>query len=236
MADRRADYRFVRRPAWIAGHLLAAVLLATFVVAGLWQLRRLEERRDLNATIEARAALDPEPVGELVDPDDEGDVVDGARFRAVTAAGEYLDVGTVVRANQGGVSGGRVFTVLDLGGGESVAVLRGFVGQGGGGSLTAPPPPAGAVEVAGIAFPRDRLESITRQALDDLEDEAPGLLPVVVQVGEVDDPALVAVPPPELGEGPHLAYAVQWFLFFAVGAIGYPLLLRRRAREAGGEA
>jgi surfeit locus 1 family protein len=227
-----ADYRFARRPAWIAGHVLAVGLLVLFVCLGFWQLRRLDQRREVNALIEARAALEPVPVDELLDPDDEGAAVDEARFRAVSAAGTYTDESEVVRANQGGVSGARVFTALDLGDGESVAVLRGFVGQQPDGSVEAPPPPEGEVVVDGVAVPRDRLEPITRQALDELEDRSPGLLPVVIQAAEADDPAMVPVPPPELGEGPHLSYAVQWFLFAAVGLVGYPLLLRRRAREA----
>ena len=36
---------------------------------------------------------------------------------------------------------------------------------------------------------------------------------------------------PSLGEGPHLGYAVQWFVFFVIGLIGYPLVLVRLARE-----
>jgi cytochrome oxidase assembly protein ShyY1 len=227
-----ADYRFARRPVWIAGHLLVVGLVVAMVCLGFWQLRRLDERRETNALITARATLAPVPVAELLDPGDEGAVVDGVRFRAVTAAGTYGDRTAAVRATQGGVSGARVFTVLDLGGGESIAVLRGFVGQQPDGSVAGPTPPAGEVEVEGLAVPRERLESVTRRAVDDLEDEVRGLLPVVLQASEADDPAMAPVPPPDLGEGPHLSYAVQWFLFAAVGIVGYPILLRRRAREA----
>jgi cytochrome oxidase assembly protein ShyY1 len=39
------------------------------------------------------------------------------------------------------------------------------------------------------------------------------------------------VPPPALDEGPHLSYAVQWFIFAAIGLIGWPILLRRVARD-----
>ena len=226
-----ADYRFARRPAWIAGHLLVASMVVLMVNLGFWQLRRLDERRDQNALVEARAAIAPVDVGEELDPGANGAVVDDLRFRTVVAEGTYGD-STVVRATQSGASGGRVFTVLDLGDGEQVAVLRGFVPQDPDGGVDAPLPPAGTVEVEGIAVPRDRLELVSRQAIDDLEAANPGLLPVVVQATEPDAPALVAVPPPDLGEGPHLSYAVQWFLFSLVAMIGYPLLLRRRARES----
>ena len=49
------DYSFVRRPRWIAGHLIAAIAVVIFVLAGLWQLSRLDERRETNAVIGARA-------------------------------------------------------------------------------------------------------------------------------------------------------------------------------------
>jgi TonB-linked SusC/RagA family outer membrane protein len=45
---------------------------------------------------------------------------------------------------------------------------------------------------------------------------------------------LVSLPEPQpLEEGNHRSYAVQWFLFAAIAAAGYPLLLRRRTRPPG---
>ena len=167
-------------------------------------------------------------------PVPDGEAAEAIRFRAVVASGRYTDLGTDVRSSQGGAPGSRVFRVLDVGGGESVAVLRGFAGQGSDGAIAVPPVPDGEVTVEGIAFPRERLELLTRQALDDLDERAEGLLPVVVQATEAVD-GLAPVPPPALGEGPHLSYAVQWFLFAAVGAVGYPMLLRRQARERPGD-
>jgi cytochrome oxidase assembly protein ShyY1 len=227
------DLRFARRPAWIAGHVLVVAVVALMVALGIWQLRRLDERRADNALVAARAALAPVAVGGEVDAGDEGDRVDALRFRAVEAAGDYVGEPSVLRATQDGAPGGRVFSVLDLGD-EAVAVLRGFVAPAADGSLAAPAPPAGPVVVQGLAVPRARLEALSRRAVDDLEDAMGPLLPVVVQAAEADDPALVAVPPPDLGEGPHLSYAVQWFLFAGVVAVGYPLLLRRRAQESVG--
>jgi cytochrome oxidase assembly protein ShyY1 len=36
---------------------------------------------------------------------------------------------------------------------------------------------------------------------------------------------------PELGEGPHLSYAVQWFLFSALVAVGWLLAVRRSLKR-----
>lgn len=244
-----ADYRFARSPRWLATHLLVLGVVVGMVALGFWQLRRLDERRDRNDLIEARAALDPEPVGALVDPGHDGDPI---RFRAVTGAGTYGDDATTsVRTTQNGASGGWVVSILELGaasggsrsgsaassgvgGAERVAVLRGFVGTSPDGSIAEPAPPSGVVEVRGVAVPIDRLERVARNAVERLAANWPGVLPVVVQQAQ-SDPAdadiLVPVPPPELGDGPHLAYAVQWFLFASVVVAGYPFLLRRRARD-----
>ena len=40
---------------------------------------------------------------------------------------------------------------------------------------------------------------------------------------------------PEPTEGPHLAYAVQWFIFTTIAVVGYALLLRRVARDEAQE-
>jgi cytochrome oxidase assembly protein ShyY1 len=40
------------------------------------------------------------------------------------------------------------------------------------------------------------------------------------------------VPPPELSEGPHLSYAIQWFSFAAIALVGAAVLLRRERRAA----
>ena len=47
--------------------------------------------------------------------------------------------------------------------------------------------------------------------------------------------SILAVAPPELSEGPHLGYAVQWFIFTAIAVVGYPLVLRRVVLRRGKE-
>ena len=39
------------------------------------------------------------------------------------------------------------------------------------------------------------------------------------------------LPEPVLDEGPHFSYAVQWFIFTTIALVGYPLILRRKARD-----
>jgi cytochrome oxidase assembly protein ShyY1 len=56
-----------------------------------------------------------------------------------------------------------------------------------------------------------------------------------VQLQQQDPPittdTLTPVPLPPQDNGPHLSYAVQWFIFSTIAVIGYPLILRRNARS-----
>ncbi len=47
--------------------------------------------------------------------------------------------------------------------------------------------------------------------------------------GPLPEPPLL----PELTEGPHLSYAVQWFIFSAAVAVGWVLAVRHSAQGAG---
>jgi surfeit locus 1 family protein len=62
------------------------------------------------------------------------------------------------------------------------------------------------------------------------------VLPLVVQLLPGDGtgrlpPGLIRWPAPELDEGPHLSYTVQWFSFAVIILGGTLLLLRKQARE-----
>src|SRR5690606_31501350 len=56
------------RGRWLAGHLLALVLVVAFVNFGFWQLRRLGHKREVNAVVAARAHLPPAPLATALVP------------------------------------------------------------------------------------------------------------------------------------------------------------------------
>lgn len=249
--DRETMPPFWRRPKWVAGHVLAAVTVVAFVALGFWQLDRLEQRRAYNALVDGRAAAEPASLDELLAlPPGE------AAYRPVRLTGSYDPAGEILLSlrSRDGRAGHHVLTPLRVAGGRTVVVDRGWVPM----EWDDPPlaraaPPEGTVEVRGVAQPGRQARRAGRfdggqgplQFVSevDLERIAAALgepvAPVYV-VARSQRPAggeyPVPAEPPPLGEGNHLSYAVQWFLFAGVVAAGYPLLLRRTAREQGRRA
>ena len=248
-----ARARFLLRPRWLLSHLLVVALVILMVNLGFWQLRRLDERRALNDLIEGRMDEPVVAIDELVAPGDDGDAVEATRFRRVSATGTYDDDATVVVRNrsQDGKAGAWLVTPLTLAGGERVGVVRGFVGFADDGSIPQPAAPEGEVTVQGLGLDPGRLGGTAARDVEGLLAEDDGVLPTFVQAeasslpdagpgADVDDAeaitepsaaaedaGLVTVARPELGEGPHLGYAAQWFIFSTIAAGGYALILRR---------
>ena len=238
-------YRFACRPLWILSHLFALGLVVLFVALGFWQLRRHDEKVDRNATIEGRIALPERSVGDLLG--DEADP-DALAYRPTSARGRYVEGADVYIDNRShdGLPGVWLVTPLRLDDGRVLAVSRGFLGSSGG-EIDPLPPPDGPVRVEGTltswvgrdcGIRRDDsgvplgAACLRREAIEDALGGQ--VLPVVLQRTASTPPdgdALVPVPLPDLDAGPHRSYAVQWFIFATIGAVGYPLVLRRVARD-----
>ncbi len=242
-----ARYGFLKSPLWIAGVIIALVAIVSFVNLGLWQLRRLDERHALNAVIEERSEADPAPLASVVAT--HGTDPEALAYRRVLVEGAYdapaevMLVGTTLN----GRSGHDVVTPLVASEG-TVAVDRGWVPI----DTEGPPaagaaPPAGRVEAVGVLLPSQTHGSLGTPASDggyarvgriDLDalgpQWSPDLLPVYLLL-ETQTPAggelPVPRPPPEPGEGPHLSYAIQWFLFALIVAVGFPALVYRTGRS-----
>ena len=253
-------YRFLLRPAWLLFHavVLAGVVLMT--AAGFWQLNRLDERKDFNSEVRERSQQAPFELTSVLDEIDAGTLDPStAEWLPVTASGTFLpDQVLEFNNSQGGRAGDNVVTALVLDDdtiGDTVTVIvnRGFIPLG----VDVPAPPAVNVEIVGYIRPsevRDRggltdaddgetLTEIRRIDVPRLTQQFPGdVAPVFVQL-IASEPALAPGDPspvvlPELDNGPHLSYAIQWFIFAICVAVGWVLAVRRsltvraRARRA----
>ena len=233
----------------MASHLFAVAMIVLMVNLGFWQLRRLDERRAFNEATAAAMAQAPADIRELLDspglPPD---------YTSATAAGAYLPDAEVLIGNRtsGGLPGYWLATPLRLDDGRTVAVVRGWISRR---DLAGPDArdaaaPVGSVTVEGLVFrstgggriavtdPGDRPE-ISRMDLDRFE-EASGLRVerawMRLRAQSPPQALPVPVPDPELGQGPHLSYAFQWFTFSLGAVIVYTLILRRARRAESSAA
>jgi len=245
-------YRFALRPKWILSHLFVLALVVLMVDLGFWQLRRLHEKRSHNALVAARTDEAVAPLDRVLTAGDTSGHTATVEFRRVTASGRYRpDQELLVRSRSlDGAPGSWVMTPLALDDGSAVVVNRGWIANEG--RFDAVPKafraPSGRVTVSGLlrrsetrgAYgPKDpttgRLANLARADVGRMAKQVPErLVPGWVQLQEqrpAGRNAPTPLPTPQLDEGPHLSYAIQWFLFSTIAVVGYPLILRRRAGE-----
>lgn len=245
----RRSFRFAARPKWIVGHVLALVAIVGFVNLGFWQLRRHDERSNTNAVMSERLSLPARSLTELVA--ELGEDPELLEFRLAEASGRYLPSEEVILQARtlDGRSGHDVLTPL-LVGDRAVIVDRGWVPI----DASDPPvagaePPSGEATVIGILRPGQvrrglgpvdpetgELERVSRVDIGRLQQQIePELYPFYLLLQEQSPAQAASLPvpqdPPRPDAGPHLSYAVQWFVFAVIAAVGYPVLLARTARD-----
>jgi cytochrome oxidase assembly protein ShyY1 len=227
----------------VAVVVLAVVVAATCVGLGLWQLRRLEERRDLNATILGRRSAAPISI-------DDASSGAGEPYRRAAARGTYdLEREVLLYGRTlDGEAGHQVVTPLILADGGAILVVRGWVPFA---MQTVPvrgaAPPADGVGVSGSLIPDEGDGSTTPdtdgviRVLDVVGiastlpyDVFPLPLRLIEQTPPQPGSLPTPVPSPELSEGPHLSYAIQWFAFAVVAVAGATILLRHDRRPPTG--
>ena len=237
------SYRFLLKPKWIAFHLLVVAAMVAMVNLGLWQLRRLDERTTFNDKFIARINQAVVPLESLLA---DNPTPDSITYRRVSVTGTYTDDPTVaiVNRSQNGEAGRNLVNAIVTPGGLTVLVSRGFLPS----ESAAPPVPTGTVTVVGRVRSSERrrtgqvsdetgvqLTEARRVDLDVLGPQFGGTIaPVFVEVLESQpaEPTLSPVVAPELSSGPHLSYAIQWFVFTACVAIGWVFAVRRSANPS----
>ncbi|HEX7394409.1 MAG TPA: SURF1 family protein [Anaerolineaceae bacterium] len=238
---------------WILSGLLVLVLVGVMIRLGFWQLDRLAERRALNARINTQITapvlnLNLElPVNQLFDME----------YRSVVVSGFYDFSQEVILRNQvhDDKLGYAVITPLKIQGSSySVMVERGWIpGEEAQPDLRVKFAEPGLVQVNGLlrrsqsqgtfmgateptlAPGQTRQDTWTMINLESMQQQVKlTLLPVYIQ--QAPDSAWTVMPYrsinlPDLSEGPHLGYAIQWFIFSTIVGVGYPIYVRRRLKK-----
>jgi cytochrome oxidase assembly protein ShyY1 len=214
---------------------LAVVVLAWLAWAlGEWQFHRLEERKDRNEVIERNLERDPAPVAEVLEVGEPAPRTQ--QWRRVTATGEYDAADTVVvrYRTRDGAAGVDIVVPLVTEEGPVLLVDRGWLATQNSGARPddVPSPPAGKVNVTGwvrldasgrsTEVTDNSVRSISSQKIAealgvtayggfvDLESESP----------EAEDP-LEPAEVPDLGNGPHFFYGLQWWFFGVLAVFGF---------------
>lgn len=233
------------RRLWLRWALLigfVAVLAVVFVNMGEWQLDRLTQRKERNAKTIANEQSPVRPYQQVFTHP----ITDADQWQRVEARGTFdADHQFVVRyRSNGALDGYEIVTPLRTASGV-VLVDRGLIPLQRGIQIpsSAPAPPAGEVTVVGHVR---RNETGRRSAITPVDnqmrlinsDAIATALPYPVTSGYIglltvqpeQQGGFQPVQPPELSEGPHFWYAVQWFMFTAIGVAGIVVFIRADLR------
>lgn len=209
--------------------VLVILVAAICVRLGFWQLSRHAERSARNARIESRAGLP------AVDVNREP-MHDSLAFRMAVAEGNFDWQREIVEYGRSlsGVPGVVLAAPLVVDSGIAVIVERGWVPSPDARAVALPEyREAESAVVRGLLLPTESSRPIAGEgwpletrAVDPeaIQSRFPyALVPLVlrrVDTVRVNAGWLQPFPPPEPGLGPHLSYAVQWFLFATIAVVG----------------
>lgn len=238
-------YLFLLTRRWLGLLALSLTVAAVCVLLGRWQLHRLEARHAKNDIITTNAAARPVPPDAVMSAA-RGPGTDD-QYARVRVTGHYDTAHQLLVRNRPfeGAVGFYVLVPLVPQDGPALLVDRGWVVAGDTATDLphVPAPPAGEVTVVARVRPSEPASTtgtpprgqVTRIDVASIRRD----LPYDVYAGYGDlvreqpaprrAPALL--PPPETSEGPHLAYAFQWFLFACLALGGYVVLARREAAD-----
>ncbi|MEJ7794747.1 MAG: SURF1 family protein [Nocardioides sp.] len=253
------SWGFLLSRRWVLFAITVALLAWAAWWLGGWQFDRLEDRKARNAIIERNEAAPPADVTDVMPR--EGTVTAQDEWRTITATGDYDETDTVIvrYRSRDGAQGVDVVVPLVLEDGTAILVGRGWVATASRSvdRFDVPEPPAGEVTLTGwvrrngtgdstaVSSQSTRAISSTaigealggrelRNGFVDLESEDP----------EPADP-LARAELPDLDNGPHFFYGLQWWFFGVLALFGFGYLAwderrgpgaKRRRRQASERA
>jgi cytochrome oxidase assembly protein ShyY1 len=247
-------YRFLLSRQWVILTLVGLALIPAMIELGFWQLHRHESRVAHNELISSSLAAPPVPFDRLSSPG--RGPSENERFRTAKAKGRYDTRHEVVVRQRTAADeksiGYFVLTPLVQEDGSTVLVNRGWIEADG--DLTrfpdVPPPPRGEVTVTGRVMadetsaasgikdkkglpPRQVMLIDSRQQAEALHRPVlRGYLELTATSPEPKGRHPQRIPEPDHSSiGPHMAYAVQWWLFAAAVPVGWVVLVRRERRD-----
>lgn len=241
-------WRFALTRRW-AGYLALTIAFAIACAAlGMWQFARRAEAQAEISKIEANYDRDPVPVAEALPSLDA--FAQDQKWLPVELTGTYLSADEQLVRNRplSGRPGFEVLTPLRLDSGTVFIVDRGWLPTGSAQDApdVVPPAPEGTVtvtvrlkqgepELAGrtTIAGSGQIATVNLPQLADVVGEPTytGAYGLIFSPGAVPTDLPTESPRPTLDEGPHLSYALQWFVFAIIGFFGLGWALRQEYRD-----
>jgi cytochrome oxidase assembly protein ShyY1 len=231
--------RFLVSRRWILFAITVVLLAALAWRLGEWQFHRLADRKATNAIVERNVAASPVPVDDVLQVG--RPAPDTAEWKRVTATGEYdaSDAVVVRYQTRDGEAGVDVVVPLRTAAGPVLLVDRGWMAAENRAADVSdvPPPPSGQVTVSGwvrvdgtgssTRVSDHSVRSISSGAIGealDLLDVYGGFIDLDTE-SPAPEQALAKAELPDLSNGPHFFYGLQWWFFGLLAIFGFFYLL-----------
>ena len=230
--------RFLLSRRWLLFLVIVLLLAYVCLLLGRWQWHRLEGKKTGNAIIRTNEKAAPTPVDQVLAPG--RNPSDDEQYKVVSAHGRYDVAHTIVVRYQtrDGNAGVDVVVPLVTSSGTALLVDRGWVATANRGQTDAsqvPAPPSGEVAVTGwvrqdAGGSSAEVVNASTRAISSAQIQPAIGIPVyggfVQLLTESPKPAtpLLAADPPDLSNGPHFFYALQWWFFGLLALFGFGYL------------
>jgi cytochrome oxidase assembly protein ShyY1 len=232
------SFRFLLSRRWLLFAIVVVLLAYSAWWLGGWQFRRLHDRKAENAIVRTNEHRAVAPVGDVLRPDRDPSGQD--EWRVVSATGSYDTARTVVirYRTRDGVQGVDVVVPLVTADGTALLVDRGWLETDPSGADRGdiPAPPDGEVDVTGYVRDNGSGDSTRVADLSARAISSDAIGPAIghpvyggfVELRSEDpepDTRLESVELPELDNGPHFFYGLQWWFFGLLAIFGFFYLL-----------
>ena len=225
------------KPRWLALTLFLLILIYLFIRLSNWQFDRYDQRVLRNESTNVALSLAPKKI------DSVSQMSDLKQWEKIELTGSYLsDQSKLVRKQYlENNLGFWVITPFKLQNGENILVNRGWIpiGSSASSNQSIPLAPVGTVNLEGylqsfdesITQPKDLpLNQVNTIDYKYFESEIANNFYVQLAKSSPMDNQVAIIPLPELSNGPHFSYAIQWILFALLLPIGWYVLLKNETK------
>lgn len=228
-------------PRWILIHVGAVSLIFFMFNLGVWQLNRLEDKKDFNSVLRAHTSTPIQSLDQAVPT--KWDKASNEWIRvSITGTYDSSKAVTIINRSQDGSAGYNSAVPFTSTSNRTILVNRGFVPL----VMSTPAAPTGRIEINGYlraSQSRSALGPIDSTDASNTEFQRFDVPLISTHVGGTLEPMFLQliqekpapasqwpakVPLPPLDEGTHLSYAFQWFFFCLVALAAWIVVIRRK--------